>query len=150
MSNELDGGKSCDDRGYTTYFNNFNPTELGIKRLYIVENFDTEVVRAWHAHWYENKWVTCISGAAIIGIAEIYGNITHGHDPRGMSCTKYVLTAESPKFIFLPAGQANGAKALTNDTKLLYFSDKTLEESIGDDYRISYDFSPQFWKRENR
>jgi len=49
---------------------------------------------------------------------------------------RFVLDAGSPKVLAIPAGYANGAMSLLPDTKLLYFSDATLEASLEDDFRF--------------
>ena len=42
----------------------------------------------------------------------------------------------NPAVLAIPAGYANGAMSLLPDTKLLYFSDASLYESLGDDFRF--------------
>ena len=41
----------------------------------------------------------------------------------------------SPSVLFIPAGYANGFMSLTEDTKILFFSTSSLEDSVGDDIR---------------
>ena len=147
----FNGGKSFDDRGSLTYFNEFSPIEMNIKRFYIVENFAAGMVRAWHGHKNEDKWVTCISGAAIIGYVPslelCYGEVVS----KVCDIQRTVLNANSPQLIYLSKGGYNGAKSLLPETRLLYFSTSTLEESKVDDYRLAWDyFGEEVWKVENR
>jgi hypothetical protein len=46
-----------------------------------------------------------------------------------------VLDASLPALLAIPAGYANGAMSLLPQTKLMYFSNATLEGSHGDDFR---------------
>ena len=49
---------------------------------------------------------------------------------------RFTLDAANPSVLEIPAGYANGAMSLLPVTKLLYFSDATLDGSRGDDYRF--------------
>jgi dTDP-4-dehydrorhamnose 3,5-epimerase len=51
--------------------------------------------------------------------------------------------------MYIPPGYANGAMTLTEDTRIMYFSTATLEESKTDDYRFSYDYW-SIWGVERR
>ena len=51
----IKGGLAVDDRGQLTFANVFS--FAGIQRFYMVENFSTEVIRAFHGHLRENKFV---------------------------------------------------------------------------------------------
>lgn len=144
---QYSGGKSYDDRGTVSFVNGFNPYGLAIRRFYMVENFDTNTVRAWHAHKHEDKWVTCISGAAIIGYAHYIDDFV---SPKQMDAKRYYISAERPEVLYLPAGGANGSRMLVPGTKLLYFSSQSLEMAANDDYRIDWNFIPDFWETENR
>jgi len=48
---------------------------------------------------------------------------------------RFVLSAKQPSAVFIPAGYANGFMSLSEDTRLMFFSTSTLEESKGDDFR---------------
>jgi dTDP-4-dehydrorhamnose 3,5-epimerase len=45
------------------------------------------------------------------------------------------MSAVKPSVLYIPAGYANGFMSLTEDTKLMFFSKATLEQSSGDDIR---------------
>lgn len=123
---EVNGNSFYDDRGVVKFVNDFDLSQF--KRFYTVENHSRGFIRAWHGHKKETKAITCLCGAALIGIV----NMETGE------VTKYTLSANSPKVIIVPPGHANGAKTLTDDCVLMYFSDKTVEESKGDDYRLPW------------
>ena len=42
--------------------------------------------------------------------------------------------------VYIPEGYANGSMTLIKNTKLLVFSNSTIEESIKDDFRYPYDY----------
>ena len=59
------GGLAVDDRGAVGFVNGFD--FAGVKRFYTVRNHRGGFVRAWHAHRREAKYVTAVSGAALVG-----------------------------------------------------------------------------------
>lgn len=138
MHREIHGEKFVDDRGSVFTANTFNLVTAGIQRMYMVENHKAGTVRAWHAHMHEKKWVTVLSGAAVIGIVKIDNFLI---PDESASIERYVLDGEHPKIIYIPNGYANGAMNLTDDTRIMYFSDKTVQESIKDDHR----YPPRYW-----
>jgi dTDP-4-dehydrorhamnose 3,5-epimerase len=120
-----------DDRGQLAFVNDFRFE--GVKRFYMVSNHSSGFVRAWHAHRREAKYVTAVSGAAIFGAVEVddWQNPSRSLTPR-----RFVLSANRPQVIYVPAGYANGFMSLTPDLKLVFYSTSTLEESQGDDVRF--------------
>lgn len=131
------GSKFVDDRGYLTFFNDFDPSKHGIRRFYSVGNHTPGFVRAWHAHKFESKWITCVSGTALVCVAECKDPLNP--DPCE-EIYRTVISADTPAVLHVPAGHANGWKSLSENCILLVMSDKTAEESMGDDYRISWDY----------
>ena len=132
----LEGGLSVDDRGSVSFVNSFDFS--GVKRFYAVSNHRAGFVRAWHAHRREAKYALVVQGAAIMGAVKI-------DDWEAPSKTaqpfRAVLCAEKPAVLYIPAGYANGFMSLTADTKILFFSTSTLEESRGDDMR----YPARYW-----
>jgi dTDP-4-dehydrorhamnose 3,5-epimerase-like enzyme len=139
--NVINGGVSFDDRGMLSFLN-FVPFER-VKRVYMVENFSTKTIRAFHGHKKEEKFVWVVSGSVIVNIFDM----AHS-DP---SPDRFVLSARKPSLLHIPAGYANGFRALEPDTRVLFFSTSTLEESKNDDYRFPYDkFGPEIWEVSSR
>ena len=132
----LEGGLSVDDRGSVSFVNSFDFS--GVKRFYAVSNHRAGFVRAWHAHRREAKYASVVQGAAIMGAVKI-------DDWEAPSKTsqpfRAVLSAEKPAVLYIPAGYANGFMSLTADTKILFFSTSSLEESRGDDVR----YPARYW-----
>lgn len=133
----FDGECFVDDRGKLGSVSGFDPQEHGIRRFYFVGNHTPGFVRAWHAHKLESKWITCVSGSALVAIAECEDPLNP--DPLE-PIQRFVISSDRPKILYVPNGYANGWKSLTDDCVLLVMSDKTLAESMEDDFRISWDF----------
>ncbi len=124
------GGLAADDRGELGFVNDFHFD--GVKRFYTVSNHRQGFVRAWHAHKREAKYVTAVSGAAVIGAVKI----DNWDEPsKELPVERFVLSANKPSVIYIPSGYANGFMSLTQDLKLMFFSTSTLAESHGDDFR---------------
>jgi len=131
----ITGKKFCDDRGYVSFINELDLSKY--KRFYLVENHSKGYIRAWHGHEHESKAVLCLQGAARIGIVELPPAFS-SKPPESIPEMK-VISATNPEAIIIPAGYANGAQTLTDDCILMYLSDKTVEESKGDDHRYNWD-----------
>ena len=127
----LRGDLSVDDRGEVGFVNDF--AFAGVKRFYTVANHRTGFVRAWHGHRHEEKHVMAVSGAALVCCIEIDD---WGSPSPDQAVERFVLSSGRPTVLRVPAGYVNGFMTLTPDTKLIFFSSSTLEESIADDIRF--------------
>jgi dTDP-4-dehydrorhamnose 3,5-epimerase-like enzyme len=130
------GGLAADDRGELGFVNDFHFD--GVKRFYTVANYRQGFIRAWHAHKREAKYVTAVSGAAVVGAVRVDDWLAPAAN---VPVDRFVLSAHKPSVLYIPAGYANGFMSLTADLKLVFFSTSTLEESQGDDYR----FDAYYW-----
>ena len=132
----LAGAMLVDDRGETGFVNDFN--FAGVKRFYTVKNHKQGFVRAWHAHKREAKYVAVLEGAALVGAVAI----DDWEKPsKQAEVYRFILSAQKPSVLFVPAGYANGSMSLTVDARLIFFSTGTLEESKGDDIR----YDARYW-----
>jgi dTDP-4-dehydrorhamnose 3,5-epimerase-like enzyme len=140
------GGFVVDDRGQIIFANDFSFGN--IQRFYMVENFSTEVIRAFHGHLIEEKFVFVVSGAAIIAAVRFDNPLSPNRDARPH---RLVMSDRLPQFLHIPAGYANGFRPLESGTKILFFSTATLEESAKDDYRFPYDlWGKHLWEVDFR
>jgi len=138
------GGLAVDDRGEVGFVNDFS--FKGVKRFYSVSNHKSGFIRAWHAHKKEAKYVMVISGAAIVAAVKIDD---WDRPSKELKMERYVLSAVKPSVLLIPDGYANGFKTLQENTKLMFFSTSTLQESQGDDFRYdAYYWDP--WAVEER
>ena len=151
----ITGGVAYDDRGALAYFNDLDLGALGVRRMYMVTNNDACNIRAWHGHMNEGKYVVVIEGSAIIAAVPMvdetlpyvagdsdYGRGTpYRHRLRFSETERFVVSAKLPKIIYIPPGMANGTRTLESNTKLMFLSTSTLEQSKGDDYRFPFSSS---------
>ena len=128
------GGLAVDDRGQVSFVNGF--AFEPIRRLYTVENFSTQVVRAFHGHVNEEKFVFVVSGAAIVAAVRFEDPLNPNRDAKPH---RFVLSDRKPQVLHVPAGYANGFRPLEPGTRIMFFSTATLEESVKDDYRFPHD-----------
>ena len=133
----INGGLSVDDRGSVRFVNDFNFD--GVKRFYQVENHSKGFIRAWHGHKKEGKYVYVVNGSALIGVVNMDSE----------EINKFVLSSQTPKVLWIPPGHYNGFKSLEENTKILFFSTSTIEESLGDDIRESHD-KWNIWEEDYR
>ncbi len=134
--NIFSGGLAVDDRGQIAFVNDFDFDS--VKRFYIVSNHRTGFVRAWHAHRREAKYVTAVSGTALVGAVQV----DNWENPsKKLPVQRYVISADKPEVLHIPPGYANGFMSLTCDLKLIFFSTSTLEESADDDIR----YDARYW-----
>ena len=79
-----------------------------------------------------------IQGAAVVGAVAVED--FSRPDP-GIKPARFVMTGDQPSYLHIPAGYANGFMNLTRDTRIVFYSSSTLEESLADDVRIP----ARFW-----
>jgi dTDP-4-dehydrorhamnose 3,5-epimerase len=132
----MTGGLSVDHRGEVDFVNEFD--FKNIKRFYVVSNHKAGMVRAWHGHKYEAKYVYVLSGTALVGAV----GIDNWENPsKEYKVHQFILSSKKPAILYIPQGYVNGFKSLTDDAKLMFFSTKTLEQTLKDDIR----FDAEFW-----
>lgn len=132
----IEGSLAVDDRGKVSFVNDFDFG--GVKRSYWVSNHKAGFVRAWHGHRKESKYVTVVSGAAVVAAVRI----DDWDDPsKELHVHRHVMSALRPSVLYIPNGYANGFMTLQEGTILMFFSTGTLEESRGDDYR----YDARYW-----
>ncbi len=136
MPRLIEGGLAVDDRGQVSFVNDFHFE--GVKRFYTVANHVVGFVRAWHAHRREAKYVLVAQGVVIVGAVAIDNWEKPAKDAH---VHRFVLSAQKPSVLYIPPGYANGFMSLSGDTKLMFFSTATVEESRNDDIR----YHARYW-----
>jgi len=132
----IEGAISVDDRGQLLFCNDFDMSE--VRRFYVVSNHEARFIRAWHAHKKEGKFALVVSGAAIVAAVKI----DNWDSPdKNAKVNRYILSDKKPGILVIPPGYANGFMTLMPDTRVMFFSTATLEQSKGDDYR----YDPCYW-----
>lgn len=125
------GNMFIDDRGEVSFINEL---PKAFKRMYKVRNHEQGFIRAFHGHMFEEKWLCVTRGAVLLCVMDMETS-TGLLEP----VDRVVLSEKKPELVGIPAGCANGFKTLTDDTEVIFFSDKTLEESKQDDIRFQWD-----------
>jgi dTDP-4-dehydrorhamnose 3,5-epimerase len=155
----------CDDRGYVSFWNDFNLQEKSIKRFYIVENHKSDYIRAWHGHKEEEKYIFCLQGACeIVSFYKEDWDIYNNQNPIPVyfssslcdisyfsAYKKYFLSDKSVSYVHVDKNSIHGIKTLRPDTKLIIFSTMTIEESKADFYHMQYySYQGQFFQDNYR
>ncbi|NEU10272.1 hypothetical protein GZH53_18255 [Flavihumibacter sp. R14] len=122
-----------DERGGLFSYNEFDMAP--VQRMYVIRPASTRIVRAWQAHRFEEKWFYCAQGSFEVKIVEI-DDENSGKDSRIFT---FNLEAERPDVLYIPGGYANGFRASTENSKLVVFSNNTLDQSKADDFRYPAD-----------
>jgi dTDP-4-dehydrorhamnose 3,5-epimerase-like enzyme len=128
------GGIYEDKRGKLAYVNEFNFND--VKRFYTIHNKSINIVRAWQGHRFENKYFYVISGSFLICNVKI----DNWKNPsKNLPVEKFILSSNVSQILIIPAGYANGIKALEENSEILVFSSNALEDSSNDEYRFDED-----------
>jgi dTDP-4-dehydrorhamnose 3,5-epimerase-like enzyme len=142
----IPGGLAVDDRGQITFANGFSFES--IRRFYMVENFSTATVRAFHGHFKEAKFVFVVAGSAILAAVPLDDRI---HPSPSVKPYRFVLSNRLPRILYIPPGYANGFRPLEQKTKIIFFSTSALEDSAADDFRFPHDYwGSDIWKVDFR
>lgn len=126
----IQGGEASDIRGKLSFANDFIMDE--IRRFYMIRNASPTTIRAWHAHQFEKKWFYVIQGSATLAFVKIdrWENPSPDLKPE-----IFTVQASENKIIHIPEGYANGVKTNTEDTIIMVYSNKILEDALKDSWR---------------
>ena len=125
------GGSHKDDRGKIIFCNDFDLSE--VKRFYLIEHPDINVVRAWQGHQREQKWFFVVEGTFKIVLVQP----DNWENPSKTLITEeYILRSSEPTVLHVPGNYSNGFKALEPKSKIMVFSSFTVEESSNDNFRF--------------
>jgi len=127
----ITGGLHSDERGKISFVNEFKLDE--IKRFYSIQPSNTNVVRAWQGHAKERKWFFVIAGSFKVVAAKIDD---WENPPLKPVIYEFDLNEQRPEVLYVPGGYVNGFKAVKPNSKVIVFSDQTVEQSVNDDYRF--------------
>lgn len=137
------GNIHSDIRGQVKFVNDFS--FKGVKRFYQIENANTDIIRAFHGHKIEAKYVYVVSGSILFCAV----HIANFKSPSKKAIVeRHILTGKNPQVIYIPPCFANGFKTLETNTKVIFYSTSSLEDSKADDYRIPYDYwGTDIWQK---
>jgi dTDP-4-dehydrorhamnose 3,5-epimerase-like enzyme len=130
----IKGNSHADARGVLQFNNDFNA--LGVKRIYSIQNRDTEFVRGWQGHKIEQRWFSAVQGSFKIVLIAIDDWVTPSTD---LEQYHFNLDAQSMDILHVPQGYVSSIQALEESSKLLLLSDYLLGE-ISDEYRYDSNY----------
>jgi dTDP-4-dehydrorhamnose 3,5-epimerase-like enzyme len=132
----IKGNDFTDARGTLKFVNEFSFPE--VKRFYQIVHPTTATIRAWQGHQLEHKYFYVVKGAFAIA----WVKVDDWDNPSPDLKAEYeILEEKGPAVLSVPAGYANGIKAVIPDSVLMIFSNLTLEESAHD----RWSFDPALW-----
>ncbi|UUC47024.1 WxcM-like domain-containing protein [Flavobacterium cerinum] len=131
------GDLFSDTRGKLSFNNGFDASV--IKRIYCIENTDTEFIRAWTGHRIEQRWFAATSGKFEIKLIEI-----DNWDNPGKNLTPFCfeLSEGALDIVHVPAGYVSSIQAIEEGSKLLVMADYLWGE-VKDEYRFDKDYFEQ-------
>lgn len=130
----IKGGSHTDARGTVFYNNNFDA--LAVKRIYVIENATTDIIRGWQGHKIEQRWFSAIQGSFKIQLIKI----DHWDQPsKSLEKLTFTVNAEKLDVLHVPRGYVSGIQSLEEGSKLLVMADYLLGE-VKDEYRYDVDY----------
>jgi dTDP-4-dehydrorhamnose 3,5-epimerase len=120
----IEGDIFRDNRGEVRFVNGFDMSE--VRRMYCIRP-EEGIVRAWQGHRHEKKWFHVVRGAFLIKWVAI-------DNPKQVGSE--LLSDIRMQVLEIPPGHYNGFEALQPESRLMVFSDKSLEASKADDFRL--------------
>ena len=128
------GGRYIDSRGTLFYNNDFDASV--IKRMYMIENENTDIVRAWQGHKVEQRWFSVMKGSFRIQLIAI----DHWDNPtKDLELLTFVINSEKLDVLHIPQGYVSSIQSLEPDSKLLVLADYSLGE-VKDEFRFESDY----------
>jgi dTDP-4-dehydrorhamnose 3,5-epimerase-like enzyme len=128
------GGKHSDTRGKLMYNNDFDMTS--IKRMYIIENQSTKIIRAWQGHQIEQRWFLALKGAFKIELIAIDNWSKPSKDLQRLSFT---LSDNTLHILHIPSGYVSSIQSLEEGSQLQVMADYWLNE-LQDDFRFDVNY----------
>jgi len=131
------GKHHTDERGTVNFNNDFDASE--VKRIYFIENKNTDIIRAWHGHKIEKRWFSAVQGSFKIKVIKI----DNWDVPSvNLSYEEFKLDAQDLKILYVPEGYATSIQALEEKSKLMLMGNYLMGETK-DEYRFSPDYFEQ-------
>ena len=130
----INGNSNSDGRGVLYYNNDFDATV--IKRLYFIENINTDFIRAWQGHKVEQRWFSVVKGSFQIKLIKI----DNWNNPsKNLAIISFVINDKNFDLLHIPQGYVTSIQSLDKDSKLLVMSNYLMGE-INDEYRFDADY----------
>lgn len=137
IPNIIPGQLFTDHRGILRYNNDYDLSQA--KRMYVIENVNTDLNRGWKAHAIEQRWFTAISGSFRIRVVPFASFDLYEHQGTLPTVLEFELNSQTLDVLHCPAGYATAIQALEMEAKILVMGDYLLGESE-DDHRFDIDY----------
>lgn len=130
----IKGGSHKDSRGKLLFNNDFDTTV--IKRIYFIENETPSILRQWQGHKIEQRWFSAILGEFKIQLIKI----DNWESPnKNLNTSEFKIKADTFDVLHIPKGYVTSIQSLTENARLIVFSDYLLNE-IKDEYKFPIDY----------
>lgn len=136
MLNKINGNFFTDERGIVLFNNELDLS--GIKRMYIIENKDIDIKRAWQGHQFEKRWFIAVKGKFLIKLVKI-DDFQNPSD--NLNLVTFELDSNNLEAILVEPGHASSIQSLELDSRLLVFSNYKIGE-VEDNFK----YNPTKWK----
>jgi dTDP-4-dehydrorhamnose 3,5-epimerase-like enzyme len=130
----ITGDSHSDQRGTLFYNNDFDA--LPIRRMYVIENENTDFVRAWQGHKIEQRWFVVSNGSFRIQLIAIDN---WDKPTSNLETITFVLDSKKLDVLHVPSGYVSSIQSLEQGSKLLVMSYYLLG-TIQDEYRYEKDY----------
>lgn len=128
------GNSRTDERGTLQFNNDFNA--FGVKRMYTIQNRNTEFKRGWQGHKIEQRWFSVVQGSFKIILIAIDDWVSPSLN---LDQHHFLLNSQKMDVLHVPSGYVSSIQALEAFSKLLLMSDYALGE-IDDEYRFDINY----------
>jgi dTDP-4-dehydrorhamnose 3,5-epimerase-like enzyme len=102
-----------------------------IKRIYVIENKNEDIVRAWQGHKIEQRWFSVIEGKFRIQLIEVDN---WDKPSKNLPKIEFILKSENLDVLHVPPGFISCIQSLDKKSKLIAFTDYKLGE-INDEFK---------------
>ena len=130
----IEGNSYTDARGVLQFNNDFNAS--GLKRMYTIQNRDTEFIRGWQGHKIEQRWFSAVQGTFKIRLIAIDD---WDYPSPSLEQHQFILDSHNMDVLHVPSGYVSSIQALESSSKLVLMSDYALGE-IEDEYRFDINY----------
>ena len=130
----ISGSCFSDNRGALFYNNDFDFSK--IKKMYVTENADTNIIRGWQGHEIEKRWFCAINGSFEIKVIKIDDWL---NPSAKLGVTTHIISSEKLDILYVPAGFATSIQSLEVNAKLLVMANY-FQGEINDEHRYELDF----------
>lgn len=130
----IPGNCYSDARGKLFYNNSFNAN--GIKRIYVIENNNTDFIRAWQGHRIEQRWFSAMTGNFDVKLIAVDN---WDNPSKTLQPLAFELSSEKMDVLHIPRGYISSIQAKTTGAKLLVMADYMLGQ-VKDEYRFDIDY----------